>query len=256
MKYLFSENGLKILESFCFTTTLFAFDFDGTLAKIVSVPANAKMGRETTKLLHTLNQRTPIAIISGRGIADLKPRIGFEPRYLVGNHGLEGTTAGPFDEDELKKICQSWKEQTLHLLPKTLFTNGVEIEDKVFSLAIHYRSSRNKKTAKALISTAVQSITPSPRVIFGKAVFNIVPAGGPHKGVALMELMKQAGSRSAFYIGDDDTDEDVFNLHDSRVMTVRVGNKRSSQARYFIERQAEVNRLLKNLIHFKESSYS
>jgi trehalose 6-phosphate phosphatase len=67
-------------------------------------------------------------------------------------------------------------------------------------------------------------------------------------------LMLQTGIKSAFYIGDDDTDEDVFSLPNTRIFTVRVGRKVSSQAQYFISEQAEINPLLRTLLrHYRLS---
>jgi trehalose 6-phosphate phosphatase len=250
MKYLFSESGLKLLEFYSSTDTLFAFDFDGTLAKIVPTPSDAKMSNRTAHLLEALNQYVPIAIISGRGIQDLVDRLSFQPKYLIGNHGLEWASVNPITYDELKPMCSLWKAQLLNSLPESLFSSGVEIEDKVFSIAIHYRKSRKKSDARDLISKALDSLEPSPRVILGKAVYNLVPAGAPHKGMALLELMSQTNTPTAFYMGDDDTDEDVFSLQDARVLTVRVGNNQKSQAKYFIQEQMEVNRVLQELLHF------
>jgi trehalose-6-phosphatase len=51
---------------------------------------------------------------------------------------------------------------------------------------------------------------PAPRIVLGKSVINLIPAGAPHKGVALLELMVHLKIQCALYIGDDDTDEDVF----------------------------------------------
>lgn len=254
MKYLFSESGLSILESFCFTNTLFAFDFDGTLAKIVSTPSEAKMTCETAQLLERLNRYVPVAVISGRGIQDLKLRMSFQPKYLVGNHGLEGPVSTKISEKELKEMCYLWNSQLSQKLPLILGTNGVEIEDKTYSLAVHYRKIRDKANARAVLSKVLSDLQPTPRIILGKAVYNIVPAGAPNKGMALLDLMEQSNTRTAFYIGDDDTDEDVFSLSDQKVLTVRVGTKRSSQARFFIQRQSEINRILRELLRFIELS--
>jgi len=87
----------------------------------------------------------------------------------------------------------------------------------------------------------------------GKHVVNVVPVGGPHKGMALMELMLEKGTPTAIYVGDDDTDEDVFCLPESRILTIRIGQKRSSRARYFLKRQREINQLLKTMIELRKS---
>ena len=69
---LFNKDGLVVLESLSFTNTLYAFDFDGTLAKIVREPSSAKMNSETHNLMAQLSKLVPVAIISGRSVQDLK----------------------------------------------------------------------------------------------------------------------------------------------------------------------------------------
>ena len=246
MNSLFAKNSLMILESLSFTKTLYAFDFDGTLSKIVSAPTEANMTQTTSDLLQELSKLVPVAIVSGRSVKDLKCRLSFRPKYLVGNHGLEGLSNSLSKLDQAKKVCRAWKSK----LQKSELGAGVEIEDKSFSLATHYRRSRSKKESKLLIRNAVATLVPAPRVISGKAVTNLLPLGAPHKGVAVLEMMKTLGVSHAFYIGDDDTDEDVFSLPDSQIMTVRVGKKKSSHARYFTEKQSDINRLLKLLIRY------
>lgn len=247
MKYLLGQNGLRLLESLCFTKTLFAFDFDGTLAPIVSEPQAARMRDQTMALISELNRIAPVAIVSGRSLNDLRARIGFTPRYLVGNHGLEGLTLSNSTELGSEEISKNW-EQNLRKLEKT---QGVFIENKTYTLAVHYRNCRSKRQAKHDIIEMAQALAPAPRVIFGKSVVNLVPAGAPHKGIALTQLMLKSKTRSAFYVGDDDTDEDVFCLPQSnRIVTVRVGKKKTSQARYFLYRQSEINAVLKRLISF------
>jgi trehalose 6-phosphate phosphatase len=260
MKYLFSKGGLRLLESYCFTNTLFAFDFDGTLAKLVKNPSDAKMSRQTDLHLRTLNRFLPVAIISGRSLPDMASRLNFEPRYLVGNHGLEGPFCHSIEPAVLENTCRTWCVQLYLFLKNELSSNGVEIEDKRYSIAIHCRKSRNKARAQQLISRAIQSLFPVPRVILGKSVFNLVQLGAPHRGMALLNLMELAHTSSAFYLGDDDTDEDVFSLQESHVLTVRVGRNRTSRAKYFLQDRSEVNHLLRMLlefVHFRaQSSFS
>lgn len=246
MNFLFTKNSLTILESLTFTKALYAFDFDGTLSKIVRVPADASISKNTQILLQKLSKLVTVAIISGRSIEDLKKRINIKIPYLIGNHGIEGLGISQKSLNQAKIDNDQWIK---HLSKKT-FPSGIEIENKIYSMAIHYRRSRNKKEARKSIQRAIENLKPTPRIITGKYVFNILPKGAPHKGVALLELMKKIGMKQAFYIGDDDTDEDVFSLPNTNIMTVRVGEKRISNARYFINRQTEINRLLKLLIQY------
>lgn len=249
MNPLFSTSSLMILESLSFTQTLYAFDFDGTLSKIVRMPGEAKVSSKTDELLRELAGLVPVAVISGRSIHDLRERLSFQPPYLVGNHGLEGLDATNDALASAKSVCDRWKKA----LSVVRFDTGVEIEDKVYSLSVHYRRSRKKKKSRQYIEQVIAQLQPAPRVIRGKSVFNLLPEGAPHKGIAVLELMQKIGMKHVFYIGDDDTDEDVFSVADSRVMSVRVGKKKNSHARYFIKRQSEINQLLKKLIRYQRS---
>lgn len=250
MMPLFSKGSQIVLESLSFTKTLYAFDFDGTLAKIVRVPSDAKMNQTTESLLKELSKLVPVAIISGRSVADLKDRISFRPRFLIGNHGMEGLGDNPNSMTEAKQICGKWNI----LLKKSKFEAGIEIEDKTYSLAIHYRACRNKTRARNQIKLAIEKLAPEPRIILGKCVVNLIPPGAPHKGAAVLDLIRKSGMKHVFYIGDDDTDEDIFSLPYSagQIMSIRVGKKKSSQAGYYIERQSEINRLIKILIKYHQ----
>jgi len=247
MKYLFSPEGLKILESFCFTPTLFAFDYDGTLTKIVRDPSKALMPEKTSVLLKLLDSLAPVAIISGRSRKDLESLLSYKPKYLIGNHGLEGLRASKVTLHSARDVCKRWKET---LQKKLESDSGISIEDKEYSLAIHYRRSRSKCFAKLLILETCGELASPPRIIMGKCVVNLVPTGAPHKGMALLELMLECNVRTAFYIGDDDTDEDIFALPDARLLSVRVSRKSDSAAQFYIEQQSQINDVLTKVVRF------
>lgn len=253
MNLLFSSPSLRILESLSFTDTLYAFDYDGTLAPIVDNPLSAKMTAETEALLRCFAAKVPTAVISGRGLEDLRMRVPSEVKYLIGNHGLEGLEElgglprAPGAQD-FRELSQDWKAAlTANLLGAD---PGIVIEDKAYSLAVHYRKSRHKKLAKAQILKAIESLDGNPRTVPGKLVYNVVPADGPHKGMAFSKVISLEGARFGFYIGDDYTDEDVFSMNDHRLLTVNVGVRTNSQAQFFIRRQSEINRLLRYLLKF------
>jgi len=246
---LFSTASLRILESLSFTDTLYAFDFDGTLAPIVEDPSAARMTQATEKLFDRLARHVPTAVISGRSLADLRGRVPASTRYLIGNHGLEGLPGASAVQD-LRGHCRAWKLALERVIAEQIQDPGVLLEDKEYSLAVHYRKSRKKKDARARILKAIQALSGELRVIPGKLVLNLVPLGGPHKGIALSRVMKHAGVNFGFFIGDDYTDEDVFGMQDHRLLTVRVGNGSASQAQYFVQRQSDINQLLRYLLKF------
>jgi len=248
MKYLFSQEGRNLLESLTFTETVFGFDFDGTLAPIVSDPAKAKMSSITHRLTSELSALVPVAIISGRSVTDLKERLNFNPAYLIGNHGLEGLGINTGAFKSARENCIQWKKQLITRNSILKEDPGIHVEDKGYSLALHYRKSRNKKSARTFLFKRLEALRPPPRIVLGKSVINLIPVGAPHKGVALLEIMMELGLRAALYVGDDDTDEDVFSLPDERIISVRVGQKKSSHAKFFVKRQTEVQRILRELV--------
>jgi DNA-binding MarR family transcriptional regulator len=80
-------------------------------------------------------------------------------------------------------------------------------------------------------------------------VVNVLPAGAPHKGTALERALARLGCDRAIYVGDDDTDEDAFALpRPGRLLAVRVGRRRGTAAAWFIRRQADIDRLLLELV--------
>ena len=101
------------------------------------------------------------------------------------------------------------------------------IEDKGLSLAVHYRGARRKKEARALILDAAAGLG-DVRLVGGKQVLNVLPAGAPGKGQALERARARLGCDTAVYVGDDETDEDVFALDQpGRLLAIRVGRKRA-----------------------------
>ena len=88
----------------------------------------------------------------------------------------------------------------------------------------------------------------------GKQVINLLHAQAPHKGLALERERDRLGCDTAIYIGDDDTDEDVFALEQmGRLLAIRVGAKRDSLAAYFLRGQEEVDLLIRELIRLRRA---
>jgi trehalose 6-phosphate phosphatase len=80
-------------------------------------------------------------------------------------------------------------------------------------------------------------------------VVNLLPPGAPHKGVALERARRQLGCDTALYVGDDETDEDVFGLDQpGQLLGIRVGRREASRASYFVRDQRRVDDLLRALV--------
>jgi trehalose 6-phosphate phosphatase len=243
MKALLTHANKALLDQLAWSNVLLAFDFDGTLAPIVANRHQAVMRARTARLFATVCERYPSAVISGRAKADVARRLsGAKVRYLIGNHGLEpGTRLGTFERQVLQ--AHPKLESALEAVP------GIDIENKRYSLAVHYRRAREKPKAREAIRRAVASLTVPMRVIPGKLVINVVPEAAPSKGDALVALRDRTEADIAMYVGDDVTDEDVFRLDQpGRLFTIRVGRSRTSAARYYLRQQREIDTLLEHLV--------
>lgn len=246
MRYLLDPSHRATLrELVASRRTLFAFDFDGTLAPIVDEPDRAFMRPRTAELLGKLGRLYPLAIISGRGRSDLLPRIaGIEIVHAIGNHGAEW---GHHDDGIVAKARRLVRAYRARLLEELGGMKGVVIEDKGLSLAIHLRGASLDRVRDAILR-AVEPIG-SARIFGGKRVLNVVPKDAPHKGMALERLVRDLGSEAAFYIGDDVTDEDAFfNPGVSLFCSVRVGESFDSRAGYCLHDQGEIDDLLRLLL--------
>lgn len=250
MKYLFSAAGEAALAELLARPTLLAFDFDGTLAPIVTQPQDAVMPDENRQLLATLCALRPVAIISGRSVADLKQRIGVEPKYLIGNHGLEGIATNDNHLAECALTCQSWHQQLASLLAQNDLGSGVILEDKTYSLSLHYRRVQDTDATANWLRTTLASLTPAPDIIGGKMVFNLMPARSANKRRALESLLLQEGLEHTLFAGDDDTDETIFADAPDHWLTVRVESSATSAARFFLHSQNEMAMLLRKITQF------
>ena len=130
---------------------------------------------------------------------------------------------------------------------------GVELEDKRYSLSLHYRRATNKRAARDALRDAAAALPAPARVVLGKQVINVVPAGAPDKGSALLALRERLGAETALFVGDDVTDEDVFRIDQpDTLLTIRVGVKKTSAAAFAIPSQRDIDALLRRLIALRE----
>ena len=195
---------------------LVVLDFDGVLAPIVERPEDAAPAPGMTEAIGALAQRTTLAVVSGRPIAELDQRLGRLPIIYAGGHGAEvrtadghesafvdpDTVAGPLDQ--LQRRLQDLLEHE----------PGWQIERKAASLAVHYRRAAPDRRDALLgqVHAAFEARRgdgPGFEVLDGKAVVELRPSG-IDKGRALAWIADQVPTRRPVVLGDDVTDEDAF----------------------------------------------
>ncbi len=246
LSYLFGNAAFPKMKNFVDKSTLFAFDLDGTLAPIVSNPCAIGIPDSIRQELSLLNEQASVAVITGRSRSDALHHLDMAPLYLIGNHGAEGLPGWKDREQVFSIIADQWQSQLDKLLPIDN-RDGIMIENKGVTLSIHYRHVCNHKSAHQMILQAIRELNPQPRRVGGQFIENLIPEGAPDKGMALRTLMNQSGCPKGFFVGDDETDEDVFRLSDENLFSVRVGRKISTQARFYLRGQNEINRLLREI---------
>jgi trehalose 6-phosphate phosphatase len=236
------QDCVTVLDEVAREGMLLVFDFDGTLAPIVDDPASAELRCSTRKLLRLASLLYPCAVLSGRARADLLTRLeGIPLVAVVGNHGAEAGF-GPV-ERSLRAAVVAWKRA---IEAHALAVPGVTVEDKGLSIAIHYRNAASRSAARRTLHGVAASL-PGARVLGGRAVVNVVPAGTHDKGAAVAQLLGRTDRRRALFVGDGVADEDAFRSR-SVAVGVRVGRTHLSAAQYYVPSQADVDELLRTLV--------
>jgi trehalose 6-phosphate phosphatase len=240
MRHLLSAEGLEQLRALAAREPLFAFDLDGTLAPIVAHPDDAQIPEVLRLKLAALSVQAPVAVITGRSVEDARRRLGIELRYVVGNHGAEGLPGHAGATAAYRRNCEAWLKQLREDGLLASADPGVFLEDKRYSLALHYRWTTDPDAAQLHLHKIIAQLNPAPRIIGGKFVLNLMPADAPLKGEALLTLMHDIGCPAALYLGDDATDEEVFRLKRPDILAVRVERHPDSDADFFVCNQPEV----------------
>jgi trehalose 6-phosphate phosphatase len=242
MKSLLAPQNRAVLRRLAHGHVLLAFDFDGTLAPIVADPAAAHLRPQTRRLLADVARQYPCIVISGRNRSDVARRLtGIPLRQVFGNHGIEPSPVLPAARRAVRRWLATVK-------PRLEGVPGIVFDNKGASLAIHYRKSHNRPAALKAILAATADLTEA-RVLRGILVVDLLPARAPNKAVALQSELRRLHCQSALYLGDDQTDEDVFALgRRLPLLAVRVGRKSRSRAPYYLPSQGDVDALLTVLL--------
>jgi trehalose-phosphatase len=228
-------------------------DFDGTLAPIAPRPEDVRLGAPGRLVIRSLSERIPVVIISGRALDDLRDRVGLHGLTYAGNHGLEIEGLG-FRYRAPRTV--SWRQFLTHLasqIRKDLAgLSGLIIEDKGYTLSVHYRLVRKQARQKA-----VQFLTQRLKILEnqglirmtgGKAIYEIRPPVEWDKGCAVAWILNQPGfqGRWPLYIGDDETDQDSFRRIREDGVGIAVGpSQRKGAAHYTVDNPEAVRQLLK-----------
>ncbi|RBY76490.1 trehalose-phosphatase [Blastococcus sp. TF02-09] len=221
---------------------LVASDYDGVLAPLTDVPSEASPEPGVAEVLGRLAAvpGVTVALVSGRGLADLQATSGFTGNLRwIGSHGAE--FGGPLTGD----LAGRRDALVARLEPLVAGTPGARLEIKPASVAVHVRQVPDRPAAAALLERSRAAVDPSLTMKPGKDVFEVAVTDAD-KGSAVRRLAGEIGARGVLYLGDDVTDEDVFRVLDGDDVGVKVGAGETAAA-YRVADPPAVRALLEHL---------
>ncbi|MGP0094005.1 MAG: trehalose-phosphatase [Xanthobacteraceae bacterium] len=230
--------------------TALLLDIDGTLLDIAPRPHEVKVPAGLRQLLASLQQLTAgaLALVSGRPLVDIDAI--FTPLKLtaVGGHGAE---IRRLIDGEATHEGVAPLEETLRARIRAVGAKpGIVVEDKGYSIALHYRLAPERQRAIHDAVEAIRSELPpgDTEILLGKLMIEIKKTGFD-KGTGIRELMRHVpfAGRRPIFIGDDVTDEAAFAvIPEFGGLAMSVGRIVPGAAKRF-EAPADVRRWLEHI---------
>jgi trehalose 6-phosphate synthase/phosphatase len=233
---------------------LVLLDYDGTLVPYTATPELARPDAALLELLGALadRPRTEVHVVSGRGRETLEHWLGALPLVLHAEHGFWSRPLGAGEWIPKGELGGSWREPVLAILREfTSRTPGSLVEVKSVALAWHYRMADREagaRRANELRLHLTQLLSNQPvEILAGHKVIEIRPYG-INKGRIIPPLSPDRLAATAILaIGDDRTDEDLFEVLPRDAITIRVGSG-ATDARFRVDGVPAVRTLLSSLV--------
>jgi trehalose 6-phosphate phosphatase len=187
-------------------------DVDGTISRLVNEPDAAVIEPRCRQALTVLQEQLPlVAVVSGRGAADVARRVGLPGLVYVGNHGLERWENGQIypltDITSYRPALERAKTAVESLAPE-----GMWVEDKQATLSAHYRQTADPAAVYDQYKPQIVEIAEKEGLRFfeGRQIFELRPPVEAHKGTAFTALVEEYELDTAVFLGDDVTDVDAM----------------------------------------------
>ena len=231
---------------------LVLLDYDGTLVNYELIPDNARLPEHLNDIIKKLIEKpqTKVFIISGRGHRDIDKLLDHLPINIIAEHGAMMKSGGLWKNKVIDNAL--WKKTIIPIFNRiTSECPKSFVEEKVFSLTWHYRNAdptsgyAHSRELIQILEKVINSY--SLKILDGNKVVEILP-DEIGKGKAVKELTEQDNYDFILSIGDDATDEEMFEfyLSDPNAFTIKVGDG-NTQARYNLASIKDVGSLLKQL---------
>jgi trehalose 6-phosphate phosphatase len=215
-------------------------DIDGTLLDLAPTPREVWVPPGLANTLSQLHAKTSgaLALVSGRSLNDIDLIFAPEQFPAVGGHGAEMRVS--IDSESVAVHAPPMeKELKRRLAAIAKLSPGILLEDKGYSLALHYRLAPHAEKAIYEAVSLIRADLPNApiEVLPGKCVCEIKHSGFT-KATGVRELMTHEPfrGRRPFFIGDDVTDESVFAIMpDFGGLAFSVGRRAQGVAGHFDE---------------------
>ena len=228
---------------------LLLLDYDGTLVGFKDNPQDAKPDEALFNLLDELQKKSTLVLISGRDKDTFQRWFGHKPYNLVTDHGVWLYKNNEWKA--LERLKTDWMQNIRPILETFVDrTPGTFIETKNYSLAWHYRKADPElaKIRTIELNTVLTSMVANNglSILKGNKVIEI-KSSNVNKGRVVSRLLTQEDYNFVTIIGDDWTDEYMFEEAPESAFTIKVGFTKT-KARYQIKNPEHVRELLKKLI--------
>jgi trehalose-phosphatase len=232
-------------------------DYDGTLSEIVPDPDAARLVDGATNTLARLAERCPVAILSGRDLADIHDRVAVPGLWYAGSHGFESVAPdGTYRRnDEAAAAVPVLERAAAELRERLADINGSRVEHKRFAVAAHYRDVAASDIGAVVAGAYRIGRREHLRVTNGRKVVELRPDVDWNKGTTLAWIrgqIEQSGKVLPIFIGDDLTDEDAFDAVKTDGIGILVRHTedgdRASAARFTLEDPDQVCGFLDRVI--------
>jgi trehalose 6-phosphate phosphatase len=235
------------------------YDFDGTLSEIVNDPDTARLADGAAEALTSLSASCPVAILSGRDLADVRERVGLPGLWYAGSHGFEltGPDGAHHENTEAAASVPVLAEAAAALADRLGSIAGVVVEHKRFGVAVHYRNVARDRVGEVAAAVRSAGQRTALRVTTGREVIELRPDIDWDKGKTLRWVLDYirdndgGGPLLPIYLGDDITDEDAFDAvaDDGIAILVRHGDDgdRATAAHYALDNPDRVREFTERL---------
>jgi trehalose 6-phosphate synthase/phosphatase len=232
---------------------LVLLDYDGVLVRFRSKPGDAEPTSKLKTSLVALSKKPGIhlVIISGRPKVDLQAWFGDVANItLIAEHGAFVRRRQTKQwRTTMPKANLGWKTEVGELLNSyNAKTPGAHVETKEASLVWHYRRGHPYYAHKHLVALKRllwRLAKQYPIVVEQGNMILEIRLADVHKGTAALQLLTKK-TDFVLAVGDDATDEDMFEHLPPWAQTIKVGRGRTA-ARYRLHSIDAVHELLKKL---------